>query len=437
MFAGCKPAVEEAKIHGSIQGQSGDVVEMYYDGYASAVYRNNDIRIELDSTGSFNVALSIDAPAYYRLGSNTIYLTPGCDLEVDMAQAASKSTFEGVDAEANGYLAGIRWSDSRNMGYGFGDMPTLEDISLKADSLEQIRRGQLSSLTGVDREFVDRESARIVADRIKLIFDNFYRTEYYKWDDPQPVVEQKKIDYYRSIVEQLNPMLAMIDRDEALLDVASVREVLLECFNAGCFDMNVTPLLKELGEAVKMAKEMDKGITLANRALFEDHAATINDGRIKEAYLAKLDTRMRLMEGAPAPDTELRDKDDNLHRLSEHRGRPLFIDVWATWCLPCLAQSPKFLELSEEYPEITFIGMSIDQNVDSWKKKLASDGEHATITEYIADAYAAYDDWDLAVIPRFLLIDRDFNIVTAFSPRPSEPDDLIPLLDRLAGRSVK
>ena len=38
--------------------------------------------------------------------------------------------------------------------------------------------------------------------------------------------------------------------------------------------------------------------------------------------------------------------------------------------------------------------------------------------------------WDITVIPRYFLIDKDFKIISACAPRPSEKDVIVPLLER-------
>ncbi len=39
--------------------------------------------------------------------------------------------------------------------------------------------------------------------------------------------------------------------------------------------------------------------------------------------------------------------------------------------------------------------------------------------------------WDITGIPRFLLIDKDFKIISASAPRPSEKDVIVPLLEKI------
>ena len=50
-----------------------------------------------------------------------------------------------------------------------------------------------------------------------------------------------------------------------------------------------------------------------------------------------------------APDYALRDIDGNLHRASDHRGRWLINNFWATWCAPCIREMPELEKFYTEY----------------------------------------------------------------------------------------
>mgnify|MGYP000722470566 CR=1 FL=1 len=119
-----------------------------------------------------------------------------------------------------------------------------------------------------------------------------------------------------------------------------------------------------------------------------------------------------------------------ISKKPDTEGKFVIIDFWATWCLPCLFQLPEFEKLSEKYPDIRFIGISIDQNEKLWVKRLKKDGMPAHIQEVLADPYVVGDAWDITSIPRFLLIDENFRIINAFAPRPSDREKIEPLLAR-------
>jgi thiol-disulfide isomerase/thioredoxin len=53
--------------------------------------------------------------------------------------------------------------------------------------------------------------------------------------------------------------------------------------------------------------------------------------------------------GQIAPDFEITDFDGKRHRLSDYRGQAVFINFWATWCVPCKAELPEIYDLQQEY----------------------------------------------------------------------------------------
>ena len=55
--------------------------------------------------------------------------------------------------------------------------------------------------------------------------------------------------------------------------------------------------------------------------------------------------------GALAPDFEISDYNGVRHRLSSFRGRPVYLNFWATWCVPCQAELPDMQELLERHQD--------------------------------------------------------------------------------------
>src|SRR3977135_2482774 len=62
-----------------------------------------------------------------------------------------------------------------------------------------------------------------------------------------------------------------------------------------------------------------------------------------------------------APRLELRDLKGAPHKLEEYRGKPVVLNFWATWCVPCAAEMPLLSEMQTQYKDkILFIAASID-----------------------------------------------------------------------------
>lgn len=69
--------------------------------------------------------------------------------------------------------------------------------------------------------------------------------------------------------------------------------------------------------------------------------------------------------GKLAPDFEISDMDGARHRLSDFRGRIIYINFWATWCTPCQIEMPDIQQLLNENPDdLTVISVNRGEGLD-------------------------------------------------------------------------
>ncbi|MGA9567028.1 MAG: TlpA disulfide reductase family protein [Candidatus Korobacteraceae bacterium] len=68
--------------------------------------------------------------------------------------------------------------------------------------------------------------------------------------------------------------------------------------------------------------------------------------------------------GNPAPDFTVTDIDGRKLNLSDFKGKVVLLDFWATWCTPCRAEIPHFVEMQNKYgPQgLQVIGISMDDD---------------------------------------------------------------------------
>lgn len=66
----------------------------------------------------------------------------------------------------------------------------------------------------------------------------------------------------------------------------------------------------------------------------------------------------------PAPDFNLPQLNGQNLQLSSYRGKVVLLDFWATWCVPCRAEIPHFVELQQKYGDsgLQIIGVSMDDS---------------------------------------------------------------------------
>ena len=60
-------------------------------------------------------------------------------------------------------------------------------------------------------------------------------------------------------------------------------------------------------------------------------------------------------------DFTLKDLEGKPMTLSDHRGKWVVINFWASWCSPCVKELPDFDSLAQEKPEVQFIGVNFEE----------------------------------------------------------------------------
>jgi len=116
------------------------------------------------------------------------------------------------------------------------------------------------------------------------------------------------------------------------------------------------------------------------------------------------------LTGEPAPALKFKSADGKLVALDSFRGEPVLIDIWATWCGPCLAALPKLAEIYKEARDKGLVLLSVDRDEDA-KKAV----DFLARKNYAWPAF--HDDGEMeeligsSGIPRTLLIDAKGKVV--------------------------
>ncbi|MTI22355.1 TlpA family protein disulfide reductase, partial [Fulvivirga sp. RKSG066] len=129
--------------------------------------------------------------------------------------------------------------------------------------------------------------------------------------------------------------------------------------------------------------------------------------------------------GQPAFNFSVYNSDGELVRLSDYRGKLVVLDVWATWCGPCISSRPDYQKIAEKYSgneKISFLAISKDVKRYVWEKFLQKKGSSTNVTElYLPfDMNEQFDQHYFTVsIPRYILIDANGRIINANIDGPS------------------
>ncbi len=168
-----------------------------------------------------------------------------------------------------------------------------------------------------------------------------------------------------------------------------------------------------------------KGIDGAS-AMVDDFQASVTNNYLNTKLNETIGPWLKLKAGLEAPDFVAATREGEQVMLSDLKGKKIYIDVWATWCGPCIKEIPSLKTLEKELHQenIQFVSVSIDTQEDKEKWSTFIDEKELTGLQLLAKG-----DWnsDLATaynikgIPRFLLIDEEGKIISANAPRPSDP----------------
>lgn len=181
------------------------------------------------------------------------------------------------------------------------------------------------------------------------------------------------------------------------------------------------------------------GITITKD--LNDYYNAFKKGTTDQDQLKKIEdyySKLKLIQvGEPSPKFEgYENFAGGTTSLNNLKGKYIYIDVWATWCGPCLAQIPALKEMEKAYhgKNIQFVSISVDKPKDYEKWKLMIKEKELGGVQLLADKNFDSEfikDYVIKGIPKFILLDPEAKIVTSNAPRPSD-EKLKELFDSLS-----
>jgi cytochrome c biogenesis protein CcmG, thiol:disulfide interchange protein DsbE len=75
--------------------------------------------------------------------------------------------------------------------------------------------------------------------------------------------------------------------------------------------------------------------------------------------------------GSPAPDFTVQDAERKV-TLSQYRGQVVVLNFWATWCPPCVEETPSLVQMNDRLKNkgVTLVGVSVDVDGDAYHRFL-------------------------------------------------------------------
>ena len=121
----------------------------------------------------------------------------------------------------------------------------------------------------------------------------------------------------------------------------------------------------------------------------------------------------------PAIDFELKDQYGKTHKLSDYKGKVVFLNFWATWCPPCKMEMPDIQKIYEKYEkqgektEVVVLSVVApntqdEKDVEGIKAFLEENGY--TYPVLMDDGGYTFGAYRISSLPTTFMIDKEGNV---------------------------
>lgn len=191
------------------------------------------------------------------------------------------------------------------------------------------------------------------------------------------------------------------------------------------------PAIREIFMTKLLTDAMDNyGFTVIKQ-LITTYDRDVRAGKFKDSFIRSYNSQQRLILNSRSSMNSTINKTndvkpDLISAIKEkHKGKVIFIDVWATWCKPCLEAMPHSKKLREKFngKNVVFVYLCTDsKSTNQWKNLIALnkiEGDNYFLSKSQAQALA--DQFYITSIPRYIIIDKEGNIKNENSKGPDDP----------------
>lgn len=116
----------------------------------------------------------------------------------------------------------------------------------------------------------------------------------------------------------------------------------------------------------------------------------------------------------PAPNFSLKDADGKPVNLSDFRGKVVLVNFWATWCGPCEAEIPWFVEFEKQYKDRGFAVIGVSMDDDGWKSVRPYVASHKINYHIVSGSEVVSQQFgDINALPTSFVLDREGRIASS------------------------
>lgn len=259
---------------------------------------------------------------------------------------------------------------------------------------------------------------------------------------PQGLLSRDAATYFCDVVSMEN-----IVRNGIICEaIESKGDDMLEQFKSRCYVINSIDASDTVKQMMKTATSLvlfQTEITQKREEFMRSQLTADAFGQFKtyingmKAQLEDIpDTTDGELEETPI-DSLVNGKDIFQKLITPYRGRVIYVDIWGTWCGPCMREMENVAQLHETLHDlpVTYMYLANQSPEELWKKsakRFGLDGEDCLNLRLPDNQQKAVEDYlGVQAFPTFLIIAPDGTIVTNKAPRPSNPSGVREAISKL------
>ncbi len=417
-------------LSGTIRNSASDsivLLDINYDRVAVLPLQNDSI---------FSAVLRIPE-GFYSLKtsgeSTNIYLKPGDSLSlfIDTDQFDESIRYRETGSAANNYLAAkflLEESYIYLNYYGYYAKLDEKDFLHLTDSLYQVQMDFLNTYPGPDKHFRTVMARSILFEKLTKYAD-YEQMNRFVTGNMDFKVSSGFPDAFRNINLANDTLLLSPGYRNFAMNY--LRTVTSKQNGSGDYTLRLAKnIIRKTGsdrireELLYYTGKWHLDYTNEPDSVYRLIAPYITNQKHLAVVRTKYDEIKRLSKGAPAPGFVAEDMNGNTVTFDQLKGQLIYIDVWATWCMPCIKEIPHLKALQKQFEgkPVRFVSICIDDKRERWKK-MVTDEELDGIQLFADNTKSRFKErYSIQGVPTFIIIDKDGKIIDRKAKRPSNPE---------------